>query len=598
MKPQSIANVLGQNKFYVVPDYQRDYSWGKTDVLNLWNDIMDLCGQSNRNHFLGAIVTAKYNKADSYLTVLKPETYSLDSENVVHLLDGQQRLTSLSMLLAAFNDIVKSDSGISDSKRTSLSDRIRPYLFDIDYEDQAEAAPPKLFLKEDSGRCFYQNALHLTNAGGRPNGRYKSVKSIKNHLALYSQLIQEWNDATDPDTRERKYEQLFVAITTHLYLVEVECTGKINEFQVFESLNGKGVNLTAIDRIKSIYLSLARRDNDSGISNWQSLYSELDIARDTNKVDNKLLHFFISLFFSLDGKRINKHELPDRFKTMANEYNLSFQEFDSKLQDAAKTYGAIRNATTGDMQTDAILKEIKELGQEQIYVPLYAASTAFPYNSDAFRKIADKLLVYSVRFSICGKPTNILDGEFAKMISLMRVNHDLSKTLAYIESRTSQDDIFRDSFARFSTTNSSFAKYLLKKIEREMRIAEGNNNPVPDDPTLEHIIPQQLNFIDWFGRDSMPETAVLDSFKEDYITRIGNMVLLNQSNNSKASNKDYQSKRSVYLNGAGGANPEKPANTYILVSQLVKDYDETFGINEIDDRSKKLADYAVKIWHG
>ena len=45
MKPQSIANVLGQNKFYVVPDYQRDYSWGKTDVLNLWNDIMDLCGQ-------------------------------------------------------------------------------------------------------------------------------------------------------------------------------------------------------------------------------------------------------------------------------------------------------------------------------------------------------------------------------------------------------------------------------------------------------------------------------------------------------------------------------------------------------------------------
>lgn len=99
MEFDAVGSVLFASKHFVVPDYQRDYAWGKTDVQNLWNDIIELTDENKKDHFLGAIVTSRYDAKDSYLSVIKPSSYHLSDNEVVHLLDGQQRLTSLSMLL-------------------------------------------------------------------------------------------------------------------------------------------------------------------------------------------------------------------------------------------------------------------------------------------------------------------------------------------------------------------------------------------------------------------------------------------------------------------------------------------------------------------
>lgn len=596
MEFDAVGSVLFASKHFVVPDYQRDYAWGKTDVQNLWNDIIELTDENKKDHFLGAIVTSRYDAKDSYLSVIKPSSYHLSDNEVVHLLDGQQRLTSLSMLLAAFKDTVESDEILTEGKIENLIERTDELLFDEDNRNDAGMPSPRLFLKEDSGAYFYQHVLHMA-AGGNPDKRYKSIRAIRDHFQLYAELLSKWNTEQNPQNRYNKYCKLINSIKKHLLLVEIKCSENMNEFQVFESLNGKGVNLTAIDRIKNIYLSHARRDGEDGALKWQDFNSELEIPIDSNKLENKLLHFFIAFFFYLDKKRISQLALPDRFKTLANDSYQSFLGLDADLQAAARRYGLIRNAQTSNAATNEILKEIGELGQDQVYVPLYSAASTYGYDGEEFQRIAKILLIYTVRFSVCGKATNTLDGEFAKMIECMR-NDNIDDVANYIVSRTENDDDFYNAFRRFSTTSAGFARYLLKKMETSLRIAAGNNNPVPcnPEPTLEHVIPQKINFKDWFGEENIPDKAILDSFKEDYICCIGNMALLNQKNNSKANNKNYAAKRKVYLNGTGRGNPEIPAKTYELIGRLVESYPNRFEMQEVEERAEKMARIAINIW--
>ena len=121
------------------------------------------------------------------------------------------------------------------------------------------------------------------------------------------------------------------------------------------------------------------------------------------------------------------------------------------------------------------------------------------YRSDytALTNTCECLLSYSVRYTICGKAKNLLDSDFAKIISSMK-EECLESTCELIVSKTESDDDFQRAFARFTTKNASLAKYLLDKIERKHRIAVGNGNPLPDPYTLEHIIPQAINYTDWY----------------------------------------------------------------------------------------------------
>lgn len=151
-----IGTLFSSDKHFIIPDYQREYSWDKDKNETLWSDIADLiAGEKKKRHFLGAIVTAPYRKEDSYLATINPESYYLDSNEVYHLLDGQQRLTSLSLLIAAIHSACQSDQLLADHQKQLISQPLQTMLFDKSNTDDNESPSPRLFLKEESGKYFY-----------------------------------------------------------------------------------------------------------------------------------------------------------------------------------------------------------------------------------------------------------------------------------------------------------------------------------------------------------------------------------------------------------------------------------------------------------
>lgn len=583
-----IGTLLSAQKHFVIPDYQREYTWGKTENLTLWNDLMDLHRDKGKKHFLGALVTSQYQPQDAALSVIKPEQYAINRLDVSHVLDGQQRITSVSVLIAAMIKTISADEVLPEDKKELLISSLHDMLYDDEYTDAEDNPSPRLFLKEESGKYFYRTVLDI-NVGSKADKRYKAVKNIELAFELYSNHLRDWYSQYDAGARFKEIKSLIRTIRDRVQVVDIRCNETMNEFQVFESLNGKGLNLTAIDRIKSMYLSKARVSNAEGATSWQGLYSKNDSD------DNQFLHFFTTFFFFIEERRVSKIELPNVFKEKSQNAYQTFMALDADLQDAAERYSQLRHPlpTAKNYQ---LLKQIAALGQDQVYVPLYAAATVYGSDGEEFKKIAKRLLRYSIRYIICGKPSNALDTEFSKMIHTMKEG-SADDTVAYIVSRMEDDEEFTTCFARYSTKNNKFAAYLLSQIELKLRLDNHNGNPLPDDYSLEHIIPRTIDYTKWYGAGREPEKAVQDSFMDDYVNSIGNMALLNRVDNSAASNRDYVAKRDIYTNGSTRVRDfGTPIDTYELIKGLLKSYPDVFEHEQVLSRAVEFSKYVVDLW--
>lgn len=588
----NIGTLLSAQNHFVIPDYQREYSWGKTENQTLWNDIESLIDQRKQKHFLGALVTSDYQPQDSYLAPVKPSEFDLSSEEVSQLLDGQQRLTSISLLIAAIRNVIAGDDFLSSEDKRILDNDLFRLLFDDEDTNEELGPAPRLFLKENSGKYYYTTVLGLTVCDN-PNAKAKAVKNMRIAFSTYKTGVEEWIQPVGPDDRLSRYKALCSTIQNRVQVVDIHCKENMNEFQVFESLNGKGLNLTAVDRIRSIYLAKATEGKADGASSWQGIYALVDGK------DERLLHFFITLFFDSEEKRYNKVQLPNKFKEMINTRYQFFGGLNADLHAAVRTYGTLRDPSsnsTGVEKTDHILKMIGSLGQEQIYVPLYSAAKRYGLDSVEFCKVAEVLLNYTVRFSVCGKPTNTLDAEFSKMIGIIKAG-SCQDVCSYIFSRMESDAIFVHDFAEFSTTNTGFAHYLLEELERYCRLKNGNGNPLPAGLTLEHIIPRNINYTDWYGEGNVPDSVILDSYREDYVTSIGNMALIFKPDNSAASNKNYKIKKTIYANGSTRVSDYgRPADTFCLIKELLNDYPDEFTHIQVLERAQLFSEWAPEIW--
>ncbi len=591
-----VGSLLSGARHYVIPDYQREYSWGKTENETLWNDVKALLKRGSEDHFLGAIVTVKYSGNDSTAIIRNPDEFGIPKNKILYLLDGQQRITSLMLLFASIRECINECPSIDDGDKVVLNRFIDEILYDSEYVTGGDKAP-RLFLKDQSGKYFCKNVLKISCLA-QPDNRYRSVTQMKNAISVFKEGITEcFGEMIGADkefpNHAAFFEKLLKVIKAHAQLVDIRCEENMNEFQVFESLNGKGLNLTAIDRIKNFYFSKAHGSHVDANKSWNDICSKLNYG---DKADDVTLHFFTTLFFYENEERISKVKLPETFKQLVDSPDYSFVSLTEKLSADAALYGSIRNAESQNSDVDACLAEIQEMGQEQIYVPLFAAAKTFGLGTEEFAAIAKALLVYIVRFNVCGKAPNTLDSVFTSIISEMKSKRPVEYMVSFIARKQEDDADFKKSFASYSTSNAQIARYYLKKIEEQMRLDKGDGSKVPDDLSLEHIIPQSINYSDWYGEGNEPDQAEQASYKEDVINRIGNMALLPVSDNSKASNKNYSTKCDNYINGSKRKEKfGKPYNTYLLIKTLVDNYDH-FDKSGVDARAEDFSELAVRIW--
>lgn len=135
-------------QYFSVPDYQRDYEWTNKENSTLADDVFNLVADpSSSSHFTGAIVTTPYNRVDGIKSSIKIEDYQISEQNVKHLLDGQQRLTSLMVFISVLKKTISEDTCIVEARKIVFVRQLECLLFGNDWNSgqQAQQAP-KLIL--------------------------------------------------------------------------------------------------------------------------------------------------------------------------------------------------------------------------------------------------------------------------------------------------------------------------------------------------------------------------------------------------------------------------------------------------------------------
>ncbi|MBQ9043198.1 MAG: DUF262 domain-containing protein [Eggerthellaceae bacterium] len=597
---------LMSSNYYAIPDYQRDYSWTDAQTSTLFEDITALLKEEEQGpHFLGAIVTTPYESDSGTDKAFSPSEYSIDTTSIKHVVDGQQRLTTLAILIKALLDAKNDDlDSTSQAKLKFVFNQAEGCLFGGDLAESGMPAP-KLILNGNSGRFLASRVLEIRD--DECSGKYTGARRMQKAYANFKNEIESLRDeCVGPDSQFENvasfYKSLVSVVMSKLNLVEIECNTSANAFQVFDSLNGKGLDLTAADRIKNLFLSWCPK-NKSGSQKWNSMASEVG--------EDDLVRFFSCLLYYKSRKRVSKRRMPDEFKIRYKDTAIAdFDFFYKQMKSAAVIYGKLKNRKTGNKTVDSeLLLDLADIKQEQAYVMLMAAPMA--YGQDVFERkdyveYVKTLINLVVRMQVCQKSTNKLDTIFADCLVKMADEQAIQVITERIRQRTleiADDKQFEAAFTRLTFKDTRTASYYLRKLENAMRKEDGNRDPVSRSGagssllTVEHVIPQTLESLeDWYGVGVSIPKEIEDQFNEQIVQSIGNMALIYQDDNSAAGNKSYEEKLSVYKTGSSNGNVGTPYATFAAIKELVDDYPTVFTHKEVDARSAKLAEYAVQIW--
>ena len=630
----------GDGKFaYAIPLYQRRYVWKIEQNQRLWDDILS-CFENQSNHFTGSLVLMGYKK-DDYDQPYQADKLAGKGFNVKHVVDGQQRLTSVSLVLAALYSDMREQEGYfkqagngddqCDQDWNSLQSKMRECLV-TDIRDSESKSQKGYIPKIIPVKSVYESYKSIVNNESEGIGKKLLLEKAyafhrQNIADLRERLFR--SDAAFCDALDFYgfYQDMYGAITGWLKFVRIDCADGEDPFQVFESLNGTGLSLTSADRIKNVLMGKGSRDNPPmRMSEIEQKWKELEaLVGEGGNMES----FISAYLFICARERVSRKNLCNVF---VEKYLCEFGSVGEALNDlhhAAQCYSTItrcmpyvdkdgkrKELSQGTKRT---LEGIMSNNPHQSIVPLLAMALEHGFDS-GFDLISKRLLHLLIRHKVCQRSTNMLDRYFEKFCDSVK-----SKTPAELDEllRNNQapDTTFMASFASMTFDHSvasdgKRARYYLMCIENHIRNNDGEDNLDPTESyTLEHIIPQAFKPEDWFESQPNVLEKIMDDdpmFREDIedsvIPSIGNMCILRRAENSRASNKNFSGKISSYRKFKDDTG-KTAYGTFRLVRQICDNSMEwhgksstlvqeggTFDAESVKHRAEILARYAAEIW--
>ncbi|GAA7092173.1 DUF262 and DUF1524 domain-containing protein [Helicobacter pylori] len=528
-----------QKNQLVIPIYQRLYSWEKEQCKQLWDDIIKIGGDDKMDgHFIGSI-----------LYVLDGITHS---NNALLIIDGQQRLTTITLLLTALRD------HWSD-KRKEIEDH---YLINSDKDSDKKF---RLILSESDKDTL----LSLIDKDKRKPSE-PSLKIVENF-----KLFEEWVSNTD------KLETIFKGLEK-LMIVEIALEkGKDDPQLIFESMNSKGIELTQTDLIRN-YIVM-----ETEIEKQESFYNKWRAMEEDFKQNEKLFDRFFRHYLTIKTREIpNIKKVYVAFKDYRQKEGIEIEDL---LKDLQKYCGyfcqIVFKKESNDKELDKALGFLVDLEMDVVYpllLELYSDCSDGVLSRDDFIPIIALIESYICRRAVCGLGTNSLNKVFPSFTKHIQKDEYFESLKAHFGSLTEKqrfpnNDEFKKLFITIDFYHFKKNKYFFERLENG---TEEEKEPVNTQKcTIEHIMPQKLTE-EW-------ERDLGENFKaihDKYLHTIGNLTLTGY--NDKYSNKSFQEKH-----GMEKGFKDSP----LRLNQGLRDL-ESFGEEEIKKRANDLADWALKIW--
>lgn len=544
----TFRRLLGNGLRYSIPKYQRDYSWDSEQWSDLWYDLMQMLDEED-SHYMGYLVLQ-----------------TNDDKNY-QVIDGQQRITSISILLLAVINYLKTIGKDDTEKQLNRkrADTIHAtYIGNLDV--LTLTSENKIVLNRNNDD-FYKNCLSALQEFPK-RGLKNSDRLMKNAFEFFSSAIKnQYKTAEELVT--------FVeAVVDNLFFTVIIVTDDLNAFKVFETLNARGVQLSSSDLLKNYIFSVADSDKllssqiDSLDEKWANI---ADILKETQIAD------FLRVYWNSTHKTVRKNQL---YRTIRDEIKTSQQAF-ALLQDMQKqadVYMALKSPEDELWQQNMAIKEdlqlLKLFNVSQPISLLLIAYTKLPENQ--FAQLLHKIVIISFRYNvICNKNPNEQETAYNRTVLTLMDGNDLDlnvlKSSLYVT-----DAEFGQTFAYKELANNSrnnkIAKYILGKIEH----FESSADIDLDHSTLEHILPESPNPNVWNWADHKVQ---------QFHYRLGNMTLLEYGKNKDLGNADFKTKKEAYKN-----------STIPMTKKIAESDIDEWTESEIDRRQQDFAKKAVGIW--
>jgi Protein of unknown function DUF262/Protein of unknown function (DUF1524) len=554
-----IAATLNQH-LLMVPPNQRSYAWEESHVQTLFEDLSVALSNNNQTYFLGAVVLTQ------------------GSEDRLEVADGQQRLATTSILIAAIRDYLET---LGPSEQKAAEKYTSEYL--LIYDEMSSEHTPKLQMNYEDNDFFLGHILISAKDAIRPKFEsvvpsherlYRAVQLAKGHV---EKIIAQFSKPAD---KAKALYNWIKFLRESAIVIAIRVPDHINAYTMFETLNDRGLRASQTDILKNFLFGKAQDRLKEIQTKWSSMVATIETVGDEDLLLTYLRHHW-TLSHGYTPERelasLVKNEVTGRAQAMSMATSL-----DDYAGDYAGLLGPLEYMgwSSIDKQTRAQIYIISRiLAIEQIQPLLLAVLRKF---EPAQAKLATRIFLdWSVRFLVAGSggggPLDRAYGQLSKdvMDGSVKSVSDLKRRVSAGILRT--DAEFKQAFSKGRVSKTNLARYYLRALEL---CRKGERHPelggILDDTihfNVEHIMPQSASK-DW----KIPEQTAFQFQK-----RLGNMVLLNPEVNVKIGGSGFSEKKKVF------------AKSPLLLTQAIAKFAK-WGPAEIDERQETLADLAVKIW--
>lgn len=545
---KTLREIFLDDKYrFEIPSYQRPYSWTEKEVQELVDDLREAIEEERQDYFLGSFVLVK-----------------APGSKQAEVVDGQQRLTTLSILFAVLRDLA-SDPQIRDYLDQFVTigrDPIRPTT-------SGEA----LLRVRDKPRerDWFKKIIQAVGATENPPelslDTSESIKLYKNNAVKLRRQLERWTEEQRTD--------LIAYLRDNCLVVVVEVASAADARRIFQVLNARGLDLQATDILKARSMDQLTGDTAEDYANlWES--HENDIGRSS----------FAQLFAHIRmiyAQRKSKTALEDHFEKDVPLFVDDPQAFmDTVLSPIVTAYVNCHDHVKAQKAyghgAASLLRALRRIDNSDWVPPVLAFLNKFD-DQTAFEKFLVKFERLSAFLFITRARANERINRSAAVLYVIEQAETPEQILddPALDLKKKERKAFKDALDGDLYQSTRVRMPVMMRLEEAMR-----DGPVVFDgrETIEHVLPRTMSD-DWAKNFS-------EDTQGDWLHHIANLVLLSRKKNSQANNKAFADKKTGYFS-------DKNGKTMYAVTQDVLEYDD-WTLESLEQRREKVLDRLHKVW--
>ena len=548
-----LAKIFSSDFDYAIPSYQRPYAWTEVQAGDLFSDLYDFfVKEKDDTYFLGSIVLIKDEG--------KPNA---------EVIDGQQRLTTLTILLAALTSYFSGD----------LRSDFENYLREPGRASQGLMPKPRLTLRERDRKFFADYVQNL---------KFKELIALdpaqldnesQRNIRRNAELLLQKLDVSFKGATERLCE-FGAFLVQRCFLVAVSTPSQQSAFRVFSVLNSRGLDLLPTDIIKSDIIGNIKSPDkqDDVTERWEEL--EVQTGRDGFAE----LFGHIRMIFAKEKAR---RTLLEEFREQViKKYESPETLMSTVVEPFAEAYLIAKKcqylSTTNAADVNALLKWLNRIENSDWLPSAIKFLATQGKNADYVLWFFRKLERLASFMHICGYDVNQRIERYASVLSELEGSHSLEAPLSAVDlGPEEKSEMLQVLDGDIYLMTARRRNHLLLRLDAFL----GDGAATYDNGllTIEHVLPQTVDpASNW--QTLWPDEAL----RKRWVHRLANLVPLTQKRNSKAQNYDFDKKKSAYFGGKHGV------SSYVLTTQVLNASSWTPAV--VEQRQSDLIDVLATRW--